>query len=184
MCQKAFDLFFDIVSEKIYAENKHRRVFQGLQDIATQEMMWLIQKYKSDLDPGKIPKEYLKDIEKPELRIVIDWNHNDTDIDLHIIDPNLEECFYKHKNTFIGGKMSVDMTQGFGPESYTLQKAIEGDYYVKIKYFGDRKQKIESPTFMKVTLYKNQGKENEEKKIQVIKLLREDKERIIEKIAI
>jgi uncharacterized protein YfaP (DUF2135 family) len=44
------------------------------------------------------------------------------------------------------------MTAGFGPEEFTLRKAIKGDYFVKIKYYGDRYQKTENPTFMKATV--------------------------------
>lgn len=182
LCQKAFDLFLNIVDKSLYENNKHRRVFKGLQNIAAQEIKLLIQEYKDDLDAEKIPKEYLLSAEKVDLRVVVDWNHNDTDIDLHVIDPNLEECFYSHSRTQQGGKMSKDMTQGFGPEEFILEKAKKGFYYIKIKYFGDRKQKIESPTFMKVTIYKNQGKTNQEKNIKVIRLTKQDKEEMIAKI--
>ena len=182
LCQKAFDLFLSIVTKSIHKENKHRRFFIGLQNIAEQEMRFLIKKYKEDLDLKKIPKKYISDDLPMDLRVIVDWNHNDTDIDLHIIDPNLEECFYSHPNTVQGGVMSRDMTQGFGPESFTLKEAKKGFYFIKIKYYGDRKQKIETPTFMKVTIFKNQGKVNEEKKVQVIRLSKKDNEEVIAKI--
>ena len=182
LCQKAFDLFLSIVTKSIYKENKHRRFFIGLHNIAEQEMKFLIKKFKEDLDLSKIPKEYISDVVPMDLRVIVDWNHNDTDIDLHIIDPNLEECYYNHPKTVQGGLMSKDMTQGFGPESFTLKEAKKGFYFIKIKYFGDRKQKIETPTFMKVTIFKNQGKVNEEKRVQVIRLSKNDSEEVIAKI--
>ena len=186
LCQEAFDLFLDIVNNKIYENNSHRRVFKGLQDIAAEEIKLLYKKYKNDLDKEKLPKEYIlsEEIEPIDFRVVVDWNHNDTDIDLHIIDPNLEECYYSHPMTKQGGRLSKDMTQGFGPEQFVLKEAKKGFYYVKIKYFGDRKQKIETPTFMKVTVFKNQGSKNEEKTVQVIRLVRKDREEIIAKIKI
>ncbi|CAF4270400.1 unnamed protein product, partial [Rotaria sordida] len=33
------------------------------------------------------------------LRIVMVWDTNDTDVDLHVIEPTGEECYYSHKNT-------------------------------------------------------------------------------------
>lgn len=184
MCQEAFDLFLEIVDHKIYKNNPHRRVFKGLQDIAKEEMQLLYKKYKDDLNKEKLPKEYisLKEIEEIDFRVVVDWNHNDTDIDLHIIDPNLEECYYSHPKTKQGGRMSRDMTEGFGPEQFVLKKAKKGFYYIKIKYFGDRKQKVQTPTFMKVTIFKNQGSKKEEKITRVIRLVRQDKEEVIAKI--
>ena len=182
-CQEAFDLFLDIVNKKIYKNNTHRRVFKGLNDIAAEEIKFLYKKYKKDLDKKTIPKEYISEgIEPVDLRVIVDWNHNDTDIDLHIIDPNLEECYYSHPKTEQGGRLSKDMTQGFGPEQFVLKNAKKGFYYVKIKYFGDRKQKVETPTFMKVTIFKNQGTSDEEKSIQIVRLVKDDKEEMIAKI--
>ncbi len=184
LCQKAFDIFLDIVNQKIYKENKHRRMFRGLQDIAEEELQQLYKKYKNDLDKTKIPKNLISKINSIDLRVVVDWNHNDTDIDLHIIDPNLEECYYNHKTTTQGGKISQDMTQGFGPESFTLKKAKKGFYYIKVKYYSDRVQKIETPTFMKITVFKNQGARNEEKITRVIRLSKKDQEEVVEKVEI
>ena len=117
------------------------------------------------------------------MRIVVDWNHNDTDIDLHVIDPNLEECYYKHTTTKIGGSISKDMTQGFGPEEFTLKNAIKGDYFVKINYYGDRYQKVENPTFMKVTLYKYYGTKQETKEIKIIRLAKSNEKLMVAKLS-
>jgi len=179
-CQKALDLFNSILTGDIY-KNSHRRIFRGIEDIAKNEIKYLIQKYKDDLDISKVDKQFLDSVAY-DIRVVVDWNHNDTDIDLHIIDPNLEACFYSHKRTTIGGQMSEDMTQGFGPEEFTLVNAIKGEYYVKIKYYGDRYQKVENPTFMKVTMYKRFGTAKETKETQIIRLTKQDDEEIIAKL--
>ncbi|QCX37072.1 DUF2135 domain-containing protein [Aureibaculum algae] len=179
-CQEALDLFNSVITGEIY-KNSHRRKFKGIETIARNEIRYLIQKYKDDLDLSKVDKELLDSVNY-DIRVVVDWNHNDTDIDLHIIDPNLEECFYSHNKTTIGGYMTEDMTQGFGPEEFTLKNAIKGAYYVKIKYFGDRYQKVENPTFMKVTIYKKFGTEKETKETQIIRLTKNDEEEIIAKL--
>ena len=179
-CQQALDLWNSIVTGAIY-KNKQRRIFKGIEDISKIEIKRLIQEYKAQLDLSKISKELMTEVNY-DLRITVDWNHNDTDIDLHIIDPNLEECFYSHNKTNIGGELSQDMTQGFGPEEFTLKKAIKGTYYVKVKYYGDRYQKIENPTFMKITMYKNYGSKKESKEIKLIRLTKMDNEELLAKI--
>ena len=181
-CQEALDLFVGIISGEIY-KNNFRRRFEGVKLISVNEAKHLIEKYKGDLDLSHVDKELI-DLDPIDVRVVIDWNHNDTDIDLHVIDPNLEECFYSHNKTYIGGRLSQDMTQGFGPEEFTLRKAIEGDYYVKIKYFGDRYQKVESPTFMKITMYKYYGTKRESKETKIIRLTKKDDEEMVAKISI
>jgi tetratricopeptide (TPR) repeat protein len=179
-CQKALDLLYSIVSGEIY-KNSKRRVFKGIEDIAKHEIKALIQEHKEDLDLSTINKGLIESVDF-DIRVTTDWNHNDTDIDLHVIDPNLEECFYSHNKTTIGGRMSQDMTQGFGPEEFTLKNAIKGTYYIKIKYFGDQYQKIENPTFMKVTIFKKYGSKEVSKETKLIRLTKKDNEEVIAKI--
>ena len=179
--QKAFDLLNKIVSGAVY-ENEGRRKFQGMQTITKNEINKLIQ------NTSKLNEEALESYNKIEtnfdVRVVIDWNHNDTDIDLHIIDPNFEECSYKNVKTQIGGEISKDMTQGFGPEEFTIRNAKDGAYFVKVNYYGDRYQKIENPTFMKVTLFRNFGKPNETKEIKVVRLSKSKDNQIVAKIEV
>jgi len=180
-CQEALDLLTSITDGSIY-ENNHRRIFNGIKTISENEIKHLVNEYREDLVLDSISKEY-KETTPYDIRVVVDWNHNDTDIDLHIIDPNLEECYYNHSTTKIGGQMSQDMTQGFGPEEYTVKKAIKGDYFIKVRYYGNRYQKIETPTFMKVTIFKYYGTNKETKETKILRLLKEDNEEILAKIS-
>jgi tetratricopeptide (TPR) repeat protein len=180
--QDALELLNSIITGEIYDGN-HRRVFEGVELIAKNEIKSLINKHKSSLDLSQIDKSLLEN-EAFNIRVIVDWNHNDTDIDLHIIDPNLEECFYSHPKTKIGGELSPDMTQGFGPEEFILRKAVKGNYYIKVKYYADRYQKEENPTFMKVTIFKNYGLKTETKETKIVRLTKKDDEEIIAKIEI
>ncbi|WP_298955287.1 VIT domain-containing protein [uncultured Nonlabens sp.] len=180
LCKKAFALYHDIITGKIY-EKGNRRVFPSMESISRTELKRLASKYQNDLKDVTVDKELLKE-ETYDLRILVDWNHNDTDIDLHIVDPNLEECFYSHPTTKMGGQLSKDMTQGFGPEQFTLSQAKKGDYYIKVKYYGDRYQKVENPTFMKITLIRNYGRPNETKELKIIRLTHKDDIEVVAKI--
>jgi len=181
LAQESFNLLNSIVNGDIYKGN-NRRKFEGIQQISRNEINKLLQ------NKSNIKKEDFKSVNEInasfDIRIVIDWNHNDTDIDLHIIDPNLEECYYSHPKTEIGGQLSQDMTQGFGPEEFTLKNAKEGTYFIKVNYFGDQYQKIENPTFMKVTMFKNFGKPNETKDIKIIRLTKTKDKKIVAKLEV
>ncbi|WP_298420642.1 VIT domain-containing protein [uncultured Kordia sp.] len=183
-CQKAFDLYESILSGKIY-KNTNRRNFPGLNSIVSHEINYLVEKYKGDIDTSALDSIKVDPkFETFDVRVVVDWNHNDTDIDLYVIDPKLEECSYQHTKTRIGGRISIDMTQGFGPEEFTLKKAIKGDYFVKINYYGDRYQKVENPTFMKVTMYTYYGTDKQTKEIKIIRLAKSKDKQIIAKLQI
>jgi tetratricopeptide (TPR) repeat protein len=172
--EEAHNMLQSIVDESIYKQNTNRRKFAGLQRIAQHELQALKAKINTE---GPISEDA-----KQAVRIVIDWNHNDTDIDLYVIDPNKEACYYSHSKTKIGGVISEDMTQGFGPEEYTLKHPYPGDYFIKVNYYGDRDQRVSRPTFMKVTIFKNFGTASEEKEVKVIRIDRHYKNEMVAKL--
>ncbi len=180
--QKALDLLNQIVNGELLEKDIDRR-FEGIEAIAFVEMNNLIKLHRSQLNLNAIDKKYIKNTEV-DLRVVIDWNHNDTDIDLWIIDPNNEKCYYKHTETKIGGRISMDMTEGFGPEEFLLKKTIKGEYKFFIDYFSDDIQKISGPTFLKVTIFRKYGTKNETTKTNIYRLDSEDDKMEIAKIKI
>ena len=170
--QESLDLLYKIVNGELLLKDEDRR-FSGIEIIALNEMNKLIALYGDKLQTNHINNKLIKNT-KTDVRIVIDWNHNDTDIDLWIIDPNKEKCYYSHKETKIGGLISDDMTQGFGPEQFVLKNAVRGNYQIKVKYFANSKQKISGPTFLKITTFKNYGSKNESKITQLVRLTNTD----------
>ncbi|MEM7086759.1 MAG: VIT domain-containing protein [Bacteroidota bacterium] len=180
--QEALDLLSTILDKKFY-EGNGRRDFEQIKPIVMNEIRDILQTKNVQGDMSQLPKGSNEKISL-DIRVVIDWNHNDTDIDLHIVDPNLEECFYGNTKTKMGGRLSKDMTQGFGPEEFSLKNASLGSYYIKIDYFGDRYQKIENPTFMKMSIYENYGTKDQKRRIKVMRLSKETDNKLIERIAL
>jgi TonB-dependent SusC/RagA subfamily outer membrane receptor len=109
----------------------------------------------------------LKVIMPVDIRICLDWNRDQTDIDLHVIDANGEEVYYSHRESMMGGRISRDFTRGYGPEEFLLKDAKPGTYKVFINYFGDSQQGAIVPTTVKTTVFRNYNKANETKEVQV-----------------
>lgn len=170
--QASLDMLYRIVNGELLLKDEDRR-FMGIEVIALNEMNRLISLYAEKLEINHIDKRFIRET-TTDIRVVIDWNHNDTDIDLWVTDPNNEKCFYSHKKTKIGGLMSEDMTEGFGPEQFILKDAIKGNYKINVKYFANSQQKISGPTFLKISTYKNYGTKNEIKNVQLIRLTEVD----------
>lgn len=106
-----------------------------------------------------------------DIVVVITWNTDNTDVDLHIKEPSGETCFYGHKNTNSGGFLSNDATGGFGPEMYYLANAPEGKYRIKINYYGDyNNQTTIAKSKVYISVYRNFGLDNEEITQKVITL--------------
>jgi uncharacterized protein YfaP (DUF2135 family) len=45
-------------------------------------------------------------------------------MDLWVIEPTGEKCYYSHPSTKIGGRLSKDLTGGYGPEEYMVKNAL------------------------------------------------------------
>src|SRR5437660_10689837 len=71
-----------------------------------------------------------------DVRIVLTWDADLTDVDLWVTEPSGEKCFYGHNRTVIGGLISRDFTQGYGPEEYCLRRTMPGEYKVQCNYYG------------------------------------------------
>ncbi len=109
-----------------------------------------------------------------DLRIVLSWDADNTDIDLHVVEPSGETAFYSHNRTLIGGHVSRDFTQGYGPEDYFIRKAMPGSYEIKCKYYGSSQQTLIGPATVTATIFTNYGRKNEQRQVITLRLDKPD----------
>jgi hypothetical protein len=74
------------------------------------------------------------------LLVWLGWDTDHTDIDLHVVEPSGNEVYYSNKRSIIGGHLSRDFTDGYGPECYLLKNPVPGQYKVRAKYFRSHQQ--------------------------------------------
>ena len=172
--QKSFELLYSIYNGELL-EKDEEELYYGIEYVAFVELCRLVNKYPKQLKLKRSIRRKFKNMPL-DIRVVIDWNHKDTDIDLWVIDPSKEKAYYRNSETRIGGHMSEDLMDGFGPEEFMLKDAISGEYQIIVDYYADEVQKISGPTIMKVTIYRNYGKVNESKKISIVRLDKEEDE--------
>lgn len=92
-------------------------------------------------------EERLSDgLERRALQLTIHWNTDSTDIDLWVVEPEGERCFYGHRETAAGGKLFWDTTTGYGPELYRRVQGARGEYDVLIHYYGNNSARLGVPT--------------------------------------
>lgn len=70
------------------------------------------------------------------LRVVLSWDSDSTDIDLHVVSPDGQHVFYGARQAGNGGALDVDVTTGFGPEIFATPAPLPGIYHVYVNYFG------------------------------------------------
>ena len=110
------------------------------------------------------------DVGKADLVVVILWNTDRTDIDLHVTEPTGEECFYKNPKTRLGARLTRDVTDGYGPEMYVLPKARGGQYRIRAKYYSTDRNRLSARTKVYATVYSGWGTKNEKTSRKVVTL--------------
>lgn len=126
-------------------------VYEGIEDIILMDINRLLQEHPK-LKTEPLEKKFLGTL-PVDFRVVFSWNMMDVDLDLHIIEPNGEECYYAHKKTEIGARFSKDFTRGYGPEQYLLRNNVKGNYEVKCNYFGDQFMAENGPPTAMIEIY-------------------------------
>lgn len=112
--------------------------WQGIDIIALREANAFIPRLVALGGSVELDPRLVKNLDS-DLRIVIDWSTDDTDLDLWVDQPNGERAIYSHPRTIIGGRLSNDMTNGYGPEEYWLRNAPIGTFRVSTNsYRSDR----------------------------------------------
>jgi TonB-dependent SusC/RagA subfamily outer membrane receptor len=150
-------------------------LYHGIQETFLPEINRIIALHKAKLNLSKIPASLIKPM-PTDIRIVMDWNKNNTDIDLWVTDPSGEKCYYSHNRTAIGGRISNDMTRGFGPEQFLLKRATKGTYKIEVNYYGDSQVTMAGPTTVMAELFTHYGTPQEKKEIIVLQMKKNTKE--------
>ena len=162
--QEALDTIYKIFNRS-YTQELADRDF-GIEETVLMELNELISRHKNELDFSKINEKLIADL-PVDVRVALNWNKDNTDIDLWVTDPNGEKCMYSHKSTEIGGRLSDDFTGGFGPEQFLLKKAIKGTYKIETNFFGENQVSVSGPTSLMAEIFINYASGKQERQIVV-----------------
>lgn len=165
--QNAIDNLYIVINKDWDSDIISR--FPGIELIVLHDINNIIHKHGKKIDISEMNSCLIKQM-PVDVRIVIDWDANETDIDLWITDPTGEKCSYSNKTTKIGGKISNDITQGYGPEEFRLKHAVEGKYKIDVNFFGSRKQTLLGNVTVRAFVYTNFGTENEHQEVLTLQL--------------
>ncbi|MBN8226533.1 DUF2135 domain-containing protein [Corallococcus macrosporus] len=124
----------------------YARMLAGLERQAQlAEVAPLLRERRNDLR-GPDGEALSSDARPIDYQLTTHWNSDNTDIDLWVIEPNGEKCFYQHMRSSLGGRLYWDITDGLGPELYHARKAAPGPYHVVVHYYGNHSARYVVPT--------------------------------------
>lgn len=119
--------------------------FPEIELIALIELNALVATSQAPLDLGRVDPRARRALPL-DLRVVLTWDADNTDIDLWVTDPAGEKAYYGNRLTQQGGRMSPDFRQGYGPEEFSLKKARPGVYLVEANFYGNTQQIVAGAT--------------------------------------
>ena len=105
-----------------------------------------------------------------DVRVALAWDTDNTDIDLWVKDPHGEWVSYQSPLSRQGGRVTRDVTNGYGPEVFSLKKAVPGIYEVRAKYFGSHRQALGNGTSVMMRLSTGFGTQAEQHRDVILRL--------------
>jgi tetratricopeptide (TPR) repeat protein len=175
---RAMDLFYDVITRSWDR-------FPEIEIVALMELNHLVFLAGKDgiAAPDRIDRRLIHHLDL-DIRISMSWNADLTDVDLHVFEPDGGHAYYAHNKTLIGGLVSKDFTQGYGPEEYILHNAMPGTYLIKAHYYGSHQQTLCGPCTITATVFTNYGRENEQKQVLTLRLEEASDQELVGQITI
>ena len=166
----AEDAQYNEAAKNLYrvVTNEWSSRFGDVQLVTLNDLNSLIARHQG-IDVSYIDKRLLKK-EPVDVRVVLSWDTDNCDMDLWVTDPKDEKCYYQNTLTYLGGKISRDVTQGYGPEEFMLKKAENGKYKVQVDYFGTHSQKQLMPVSLRITFYTHFGTPQQKQEETTVRL--------------
>jgi uncharacterized protein YfaP (DUF2135 family) len=101
---------------------------------------------------------------RAKLRVVLNWSSPGTDLDLHVISPSGQHCFYGNRVIAGGGALDVDVTTGYGPEIFATPQPERGTWQVYVNFYGGGAQG--DLTTAQLTIITGEGTPAETRRVQ------------------
>ncbi len=161
--QAAIDALYEVVERPWHGR------FPEIELIALAELNAIRATAGVPLDTRRMDARLLKNMPL-DLRVVLAWDADNTDIDLSVTDPNGEKCYYGNRFSYQGGRLSQDFTGGYGPEEFSLKFAKPGKYTVEAQFYGHRQQIVAGATTLSLRLSTKFGTTSQTDKAVTLRL--------------
>lgn len=139
---------------------------------------WLMQQHDSDNLFAFHAKELGTDLASldtdPYLegatRLVFEWNETGAEFELQFVNPNNQHYTWEHTYAKNGNRLDDEQLAGYAMEEYVIDAATPGNWNINVTYLSNPSL---TPTYLKLTVYRNYGKANQSKKVYAYKLFLE-----------
>ena len=105
-----------------------------------------------------------------DLRVVLTWDADLTDMDLWVTSPSGERIYYGNSRGSFGEYLSRDYVRGYGPEEYFVREAQKGSYFVQANYFGSGAVTLVGSVTLQVEIFTDYGRPEEKRQAVTVRL--------------
>lgn len=106
-----------------------------------------------------------------KLRVVLSWDSDNTDLDLHLVTPDAGHVWYGERSLANGAALDVDVTTGYGPEMIASPTPLKGQYLVYVNYYGggySNGDAAQALTTAQLTVISEEGTVNEKQESFIV----------------
>ena len=120
------------------------------------------------LDNGslKIQKRKKTDDEN-NTRLVFEWNDSEAEFNLQFVNPVNQYFEWKHTQGEMPERIRSEKELGYSMADFLLDEELLGDWKINATYHGNKQL---TPTYLKVTVYRNYGSRLQSKEVHAFKL--------------
>ena len=103
-----------------------------------------------------------------DYRIVFDWNDPAVEFNIQFVDP--KNKYFNWSHTIIDDKeiLEDELNYGYNTEEFIIEKSDKGNWIINIENYSIEDNT--NPTYIKYTVYKNYGRPNEIRKVELLDL--------------
>ena len=103
-----------------------------------------------------------------DYRIIFDWNDPAVEFNVQFVGP--KKKYYDWSHTILDDKelLEDELNYGYNTEEFIIEKSDKGKWLINIENYTIQDES--NPTYIKFTVFKNYGRPNEIKKVEVIDL--------------
>jgi len=100
-------------------------------------------------------------------RVVLEWNDGEAEFEVQFVNPGKQYYIWKHSLADNAELISREKTFGFNIMEELVDGSLPGSWQINVKYLGNKSL---TPTYLKATVYYNNGKLSQRKEVKVFKL--------------
>lgn len=142
-----------------------RETYRGFEQTALMDANLALARYRALGGTDATLPQRLIALLDTDIRIVVEWNTPRTDLDLWVEQPNGEDVGYSHPQSNTGGRLTADVTNGFGPEEFLLRRAAPGTYTIRAKTFASDRSNPNGPSTLSARIIRNFGRANQSEEL-------------------